>query len=146
LAVVCFDRVVSVLLGDVTGAGQQLVGHCCIKRSAHPNWFTARPESAAPGLRMPGLLRFPRLLRGPPPHVGHGEGALRLNATVPPDDLGHLLGDHGEITVDRGFPTLDPVLKEATVPDELLSDMGHMLIKMAAAFGVTCRPKASHGE
>jgi hypothetical protein len=36
---------------------------------------------------MSGLLQFYETLRGPTPDLGHGDDALRLNATVPVEGL-----------------------------------------------------------
>jgi hypothetical protein len=49
---------------------------------------------------MPGLLRFPRLLRVRLPTLGHGEGVLRLNATVPQQQVHQLTG--GQVAQTQG--------------------------------------------
>jgi hypothetical protein len=43
---------------------RQWTQHCCIKRSAYPNWSTCLLRSPSAGLQMPGLSRFSHVSKG----------------------------------------------------------------------------------
>jgi hypothetical protein len=58
--------------------------NCCIKRSTHPNWSPGPPRSRAADLGYPVCHSSPRACGACFAALGHGEDALRLNATVPP--------------------------------------------------------------
>ncbi len=59
-------------------------GHCCRKRSAHRTWPIWPSRSFAAGFRMSGCW-FQGVRGACLPTLVHGDDALRLNATVPPD-------------------------------------------------------------